>query len=53
MCEGLVRNFTSIKSLMPFMRSSLMQTMIRKLKVGKDKEAWKKADEHLTELQDD
>ena len=28
--------------------------MIRKLsKVGKDKEAWKKAEEYLTQLQDD
>ena len=34
--------------------STLRQTMIRKLsKVGKDKETWKKAQEYLTQLQDD
>jgi len=39
---------------MPFLRSSLRQTIIRKLsKVVKDKEAWKKAEEYLTQLQDD
>jgi hypothetical protein len=49
MTETLVKNFGTIKSLMPFLRSSLRQTMIRKLsKVGKDKAAWKKADEYLT-----
>ena len=54
MTETLVKNFVTIKSLMPFLRSSLRQTMIRKLsKVGKDKAAWKKADEYLTQLQDD
>ena len=54
MCEMLVKNFSSIESLMPFLRSSLRQTMIRRLsKVGKDKEAWKKAEEYLTQLQDD
>ena len=54
MCEMLLKNFTTIKSLMPFLRSSLRQTMIHKLsKVGKDKEAWKKAEEYLTQLQDD
>ena len=38
---------------MPFLRASLRQTMIRKLaSVGKDKEGWKKADEHLTTLMD-
>ena len=43
MCEILLKFFASIKSLMPFLRSSLRQTMIRKLsKVGKDKEAWKR-----------
>ena len=36
MCELLYKNVLSIKSLMPFPRSSLRQTMIRKLsKVGK------------------
>ena len=54
MCERLIKNFATIKSLMPFLRSSLRQTMIRKLgKVGKDKEAWEKAEEYLTQLQDD
>ena len=48
MCEMLIKNFATIKSLMPFLRSSLRQTMIRKLsKVGKDKEAWKKAEQYL------
>ena len=54
MCEMLLKNFASIKSLMPFLRSNLRQTIIRKLsKVGKDKDAWKKAEEYLTQLQDD
>ena len=54
MCETLLNNFGTIKSLMHFLRSSLRQTMIRKLsKVGKEKDAWKKADEYLTQLQDD
>ena len=54
MCETLLNNFGTIKSLMHFLRSSLRQTMIRKLsKVGKEKDAWKKADEYLTHLQDD
>jgi len=49
MTETLLKNFNSIKSLMPFLRSSLRQTMIRKLsKGGKDKAAWKKAEEYLT-----
>ena len=29
MCEMLLKNFATIKSLMPFLRSSLRQTMIR------------------------
>ena len=54
MCEILLKDFANIKSLMPFLRSGLRQTMIRKLsKVGTDKEAWKKAEEYLTQLQDD
>ena len=54
MFYSLLKNFVSIKSLMPFQRSSLRQTMIRKLsKVGKDKAACKKTDEYLTHLQDD
>ena len=53
MCEMLLKNFGTIKSLMPFLRSSLRQTMTRKLsKVGKDKEAGKKAEEYLTQLHD-
>ena len=54
MTETLLKNFTTIKSLIPFLRSSLRQTMIRKLsKVGKDKAVWKKDEECLTQLQDD
>jgi hypothetical protein len=53
MTTSLLKNFNSMASLMPFFRASLRQTMIRKLaKVGKDKEGWKKADEHLTTLMD-
>ena len=53
MCQMLIKNFATIKSLMPFLCSNL-RTMIRKLsKVGKDKEVWKKAEEYLTQLQDD
>ena len=38
----------------PFLRASLRQATINKLsKVGKDKEAWKKANNYLTELLDD
>jgi hypothetical protein len=38
---------------MPFLRASLRQTMIRKLACeGKDKDGWRKADEHLTALMD-
>ena len=51
MCKTLTDNFVSLKSLMAFLRASLRQTMIRKLsKVGKDKEAWKKAENFLTTL---
>ena len=54
MCSALLTNFSSLKSLLPFLRASLRQTMIKKLsKVGKDKEAWKKGEEFLTQLQDD
>ena len=49
MCKMLLKNFTTIKSLMPFLHSSLRQTMICS-KMGKDKEAWKKAEECLTQL---
>jgi hypothetical protein len=51
MTASLLKNFNSMASLMPFLRASLRQTMIRKLaSVGKDKDGWKKADEHLTTL---
>ena len=51
MTASLLKNFNSMASLMPFLRERLRQTMIRKLAiVGKDKEGWKKADEHLTTL---
>jgi len=54
MTDLALKNFTTIKSLIPFLRSSLRQTMIRKLsKVGKDKAVWKKDEECLTQLQDD
>jgi uncharacterized protein Yka (UPF0111/DUF47 family) len=53
MTASLLKNFNSMASLMPFLRASLRQTMIRKLaSVGKDKDGWKKADEHLTTLMD-
>ena len=53
MTASLLKNFNSMASLMPFFRASLRQTMIRKLaSVGKDKDGWKKADEHLTTLMD-
>ena len=53
MTASLLKDFNSMASLMPFLRASLRQTMIRKLaSVGKDKDGWKKADEHLTVLMD-
>ena len=53
MTASLLKNFDSMASLMPFLRASLRQTMIRKLaNVGKDKDGWEKADEHLTTLMD-
>jgi hypothetical protein len=53
MTVSLLKNFNSMASLMPFLRASLRQTMIRKLaSVGKDKDGWKEADEHLTTLMD-
>jgi hypothetical protein len=53
MMASLLKNFNSMASLMPFLRASLRQTMIRKLaSVGKGKDGWKKADEHLTTLMD-
>ena len=53
MTASLLKNFNSMASLMPFLRASLRQTMIRKLaSVGKDKDGWKKVDDHLTTLMD-
>ena len=53
MTASLQKNFTSMQSLMPFLRASLRQSMMRRLAlVGKDKDGWKKADEHLTTLMD-
>jgi hypothetical protein len=53
MTASLLKNFNSMASLMPFLRASLRQTMMRRLAtVGKDKDGWKKADEHLTILMD-
>ena len=53
MTASLQKNFTSMQSLMPFLRASLRQSMMRRLAlVGKDKDGWKRADEHLTTLMD-
>ena len=53
MTSSLQKNFSSMASLMPFLRASLRQRMMRRLAtVGKDKDGWKKADEHLTILMD-
>jgi hypothetical protein len=53
MTSSLQKNFTSMQSLMPFLRASLRQSMMRRLAlVGKDKDGWKRADEHLTTLMD-
>jgi hypothetical protein len=53
MTSSLLKNFDTIGSLMPFRRASLRQTMIHELAtVGKDKDGWKKADEHLTTIMD-
>ena len=53
MTASLLKNFSSMASLMPFLRASLRQRMMRRLAtVGKDKDGWKKADEHLTILMD-
>ena len=53
MTASLLKNFSSMASLMPFLRASLRQSMMRRLAlVGKDKDGWKRADEHLTTLMD-
>ena len=49
--ELLVTRFQDTKTMWECLRASLRQYHIRQLsKVGKEKEAWKKADEYLTEL---
>ena len=49
--ELLVTHFGDTKTMWDFFRASLRQYHIRQLsKVGKEKEAWRKADEYLTEL---
>ena len=49
--ETMVNHFQDTKTMWAFLRASLRQFHIHKLaKVGKNKEAWKKADEFLTEL---
>ena len=54
MLECMLKNFTTLKSATVFLRASLRQATINKLsKVGKDKEAWTKANNYLTELLDD
>ena len=51
MTVSLQKNFSSMASVMPVLRASLRQTMMRRLAtVGKDKDGWKKADEYLTIL---
>ena len=53
MTASLLKNFSSMASLMPFLRASLRQTMMRRLAtVGKDKDGWKKPDEYLAILMD-
>jgi hypothetical protein len=53
MTASLLKNFNGMASLMPFLRASLRQTMIRKLaSVGKDKDGLKKAEDHLKTLMD-
>jgi hypothetical protein len=53
MTASLFKNFNSMGSLMSFLRASLPQTMIRKfVSVGKDKDGWKKSNDHLTTLMD-
>jgi hypothetical protein len=55
MTASLQKNFRGMACLMPFLRASLRQTMMRRLAtVGKDsdKDGWKKTDEYLTILRD-
>jgi hypothetical protein len=51
--KTLITNFKDTETLWVFLRASLRQFHIHKLsKVGKDKTAWAKADEYLTNLMD-
>jgi len=51
--KTLIANFKDTVTLWEFLRASLRQCQIHKLsKVGKDKAAWAKADEYLTNLMD-
>ena len=51
--KTLIANFKDTSTLWEFLRVSLHQCHIHKLsKVGKDKAAWAKADEYLTNLMD-
>jgi hypothetical protein len=51
--KTLIANFNDSATLWSFLRASLRQCHIHKLSnVGKDKAAWEKADEYLTNLMD-
>ena len=51
--KTLIANFKDTATLWEFLRASLRQCHIHKLsKVGKDKAAWAKADEYLTNIMD-
>ena len=53
MTRTIENNFVKVDSLMVFMRASLRRALISKLSkvtVGKDKEAWGKAEDHLAGL---
>ena len=51
--KTLIANFKDTATLWEFLRASLRQYQIHKVsKVGKDKAAWTKADEYLTNLMD-
>ena len=51
--KTLIANFKDTATLWEFLRASLRQCHIHKLsKVGKDKTAWAKSDEYLTNLMD-
>ncbi len=51
MTKTIEKNFVKVDSLMVFMRASLGQALIAKLsKVGKDRAAWGKAEDHLAGL---